>query len=77
MNIVSADDLPIFMSYWSSPGSKPPSDPRKLRGWLIHHVNLGIALKEKTDAINHEAHLKYPGANCKYNSLVEFFVDSC
>lgn len=75
MNIVSADDPPIFMSYGSSPGSKPPSDPKRLRGWLIHHVNLGIALKEKTDAIKHEAHLKYPGADCKYKSLVEFFVD--
>ena len=63
------------MSYGSSPGDKPPTDPKKLRGWLIHHVNLGIALKEKTDAIKHEAHLSYPGAKCKYNSQVEFFVD--
>jgi acetyl esterase len=75
INIVSADDPPIFMSYGSSPGDKPPTDPKKLRGWLIHHVNLGIALKEKTDAIKHEAHLSYPGAKCKYNSQVEFFVD--
>ena len=75
MNIVSADDPPIFMSYGSSPGSKPPTDPKRLRGWLIHHVNLGIALKKKTDAIKHEAHLKYPGAKCKYKSQTEFFVD--
>jgi acetyl esterase len=75
MNIVSADDPPIFMSYGSSPGSKPPTDRTKLRGWLIHHVNLGIALKEKTDALKLEAHLKYPGAKTKYESQVEFFVD--
>lgn len=75
LNIVSVDDPPLFMSYGSSPGSKPPTDPKRLRGWLIHHVNLGIALKEKTDAIKHEAHLKYPGAKCKYDSQVEFFVD--
>ncbi len=75
MNIVSADDPPIFMSYGSSPTSKPPTDRTKLRGWLIHHVNLGIALKEKTDALKLEAHLKYPGAKTKYESQVEFFVD--
>lgn len=75
IDIVSADDPPIFMSYGSSPTSKPPSDPSKLRGWLIHHVNLGIALKERTDALKLEAHLKYPGADVKYKSLVEFFQD--
>jgi len=38
-------------------------------------VNLGLALKEKTDAIKHEAHLNYPGAKCKYKSNVEFLKD--
>lgn len=75
LNIVSADAPPIFMSYGSSPGSKPPADRTKLRGWLIHHVNLGIALKEKTDELKLEAHLKYPGAKTEYESLVEFFKD--
>ena len=75
LNIVSADDPPIFMSYGMSPDAKLPTDPKRMRGWLIHHVNLGIALKEKTDALKHEAHLMYPGANPKYESLVEFFVD--
>ena len=75
INTVSADDPPIFMSYGSSPTSKPPSDRTKLRGWLIHHVNLGFALKEKTDVLKLEAHLKYPGSKSKYSSQVEFFVD--
>lgn len=75
LNTISADDPPIFMSYGMKPTDKPPRDPAKLRGWLIHHVNLGLALKEKTDELNVEAHLKYPGANVKYDSLVEFFVD--
>ena len=75
LNIVSADDPPIFMSYGMSPDAKLPTDPKRMRGWLIHHVNLGIALKEKTDALKHEAHLMYPGANPKYESLVEFFAD--
>ncbi|MCP4480974.1 MAG: alpha/beta hydrolase fold domain-containing protein [Planctomycetaceae bacterium] len=75
INTVSAGDPPIFMSYGSSPTSKPPSDRTKLRGWLIHHVNLGFALKEKTDALKVEAHLKYPGAKTKYSSQIDFFVD--
>ena len=75
LDIVSADDPPIFMSYGMSPSDKLPTDRNKVRGWLIHHVNLGIVLKEKTDALNVEAHLKYPGAKPKYESQVEFFVD--
>jgi len=75
LNIVSADDPPIFMSYGMKPSDKPPTSAARLRGWLIHHVNLGIALKEKADALELEAHLKYPGADAKYDSLVEFFVD--
>jgi hypothetical protein len=63
------------MSYGMTPTAKPPTDRGRIRGWLIHHVNLGIALKEKTDALKLEAHLKYPGAETKYQSQVEFFVD--
>jgi len=75
LNIVSADDPPIFMSYGMSPTAKLPTDPKRIRGWLIHHVNLGIALKEKTDELKLEAHLKYPGAKTEYTSLVDFLVD--
>ena len=75
LEIVSADDPPIFMSYGMSPDAKLPTDPKRVRGWLIHHVNLGFALRKKTDALRLEAHLKYPGADVKYDSLVEFFVD--
>ena len=75
VSIVSADDPPIFMSYSMTPTAKPPTDRGRIRGWLIHHVNLGIALKEKSDALKHEAHLKYPGAEIEYQSQVEFFVD--
>ena len=75
VSIVSADDPPIFMSYGMMPTAKPPTDPKRVRGWLIHHVNLGIALKEKSDALKLEAHLKYPGAETKYPSQVAFFVD--
>ena len=75
LSIVSKDAPPIFMSYGMPPTAKPPTDKTRIRGWLVHHVNLGIALKKKTDALELEAHLKYPGAKLKYPSQVEFFVD--
>ena len=75
LSIISKDDPPIFMTYGMDPSAKPPTDRNRLRGWIIHHVNLGIALKEKTDALELEAHLKYPGAELKYPSQIEFLVD--
>ena len=73
--LVSEDDPPIFMSYGMPPTAKPPADKGRVRGWLIHHVNLGIALKEKTDTLKLEAHLKYPGADLKYPTQNEFLID--
>ena len=75
LNLVSEDDPPIFMSYGIAPSAKPPENKTRLRGWLIHHVNLGIALKEKTDTLKLEAHLKYPGADLKYPTQNEFLID--
>ena len=75
LNLVSEDDPPIFMSYGMAPSAKPPENKIRVRGWLIHHVNLGIALKEKTDTLNLEAHLKYPGADLKYPTQNEFLID--
>ena len=75
LTLISEDDPPIFMSYGMAPSAKPPENKTRLRGWLIHHVNLGIALKEKTDALKLGAYLKYPGAELKYPSHVEFLMD--
>ena len=75
LNLVSEDDPPIFMSYGMAPSAKPPENKIRVRGWLIHHVNLGIALKEKTDTLKLESHLKYPGADLKYPTQNEFLID--
>ena len=75
LNLVSEDDPPIFMSYGMAPSAKPPESKTRLRGWLIHHVNLGIALREKTDTLKLESHLKYPGADLKYPTQNEFLID--
>lgn len=75
LSLISADDPPIFMSYGMKPTAAPPGDPKRARGWLIHHVFFGFALKEKTDALNVEADLRYPGSESKYESTVAFFTD--
>ena len=75
LNLVSDDDPPIFMTYGMAPSAKPPENKTRLRGWLIHHVNLGIALKEKTDTLKLESYLKYPGADLKYPTQNEFLID--
>lgn len=74
LSIISADDPPIFMSYGMSPTAEVPADMQRVRGWIIHHVKFGLALKEKTDELRVEAHLKCPGAKPDYESLVDFFA---
>lgn len=73
--LISKDDPPIFMRYGMTPNASVPQNVNKIRGWIVHHVDFGIALKEKMDNLNIEAYLKYPSAKTKYNSLVEFFTD--
>lgn len=75
ISLVSVDDPPILMTYSMTPNAKVPDNPKKVRGWFVHHVDFGIALKNKMDKLNVESHLKYPGSKTKYKSLVEFFVD--
>ncbi|NRB50819.1 MAG: alpha/beta hydrolase [Saprospiraceae bacterium] len=72
LSIVSSDDPPIFMTYHMKPDAAIPSNPKKARGWKIHHVILGIKLKEKMDALGVESHVSYPDAESKYESNVAF-----
>lgn len=76
LSLISADDPPIFMQYGMTPNAAAPSkdNPKKLRGWVVHHVDFGIALKEKMDELNVEAHLQYPGSDAQYKSLVKFLT---
>ena len=73
--LISKDDPPIFMQYGMRPNAPVPKNAHKIRGWIVHHVDFGIALKEKMDSLNIESHLRYPSAKTKYNSLVGFFKD--
>lgn len=75
LNLITADDPPIYMQYGMSPDATVPSNNRKARGWVVHHVDFGTALKEKMDALHVEADLVYPGSKKNYNSSVAFLVD--
>jgi len=74
MDLISADDPPIFMTYNAAPGDPVPNDTKKVRGWKAHHVIFGIKLKEKMDALGIEAHLNYPGAKTKYDLIPQFLI---
>tara|TARA_B100000809_G_scaffold176399_1_gene173805 strand:- start:16512 stop:17426 length:915 start_codon:yes stop_codon:yes gene_type:complete len=74
--LISKDDPPIFMQYGMTPNASAPQNVKKIRGWIVHHVDFGIALKEKMDKLNIEADFKYPSAKTKYNSLVEFLNEN-
>lgn len=73
LSLISADDPPIYMTYGMRPDDPIPEGGRA-RGWKVHHVNFGVSLKEKMDALGVEADLKYPGAKTTYSSIQDFFI---
>lgn len=74
LSLLSAGDPPIFMTYAMAPGAAPPPDAKKAEGWKVHHVNFGVELKKRMDALGIEADLKYPGAKSVYASVPDFFI---
>jgi len=74
LSLITADDPPIFMSYGMKPDDPIPTDPRRVRGWKVHHVIFGVKLKEKMDKLGVEASLKYSGALTKYKSTASFLI---
>ncbi len=71
--LVSEDDPPTFMRYGMAPDDPVPTGDRA-RGWKVHHVNFGLALKEKLDQLGIENDLLYPGAVSRYKSVGDFFI---
>jgi acetyl esterase len=74
LSLISADDVPIFMSYGMKPDDRVPTEASRAQGWKVHHVMFGIKLKEKMDELGLEADLKYPGAKTTYRSDADFFI---
>ena len=74
INHISPDDPPTFMRYGMRPDAPVPSDPRRARGWSIHHVNFGVAMEEKLKEVGVEVHLKYPGVELPFDDDVAFLI---
>lgn len=71
---ISSDDPPTFMSYGMNPDDAIPSDPRRARGWSIHHVNFGIAMEAKLRREGVDVFLKYPQAKLPFANDVAFLI---
>ena len=73
LDLISADDPPIHMSYRMAPDAPVP-EGSGAEGWKVHHVMFGFKLQEKMDALGLEADLQYPGATPRYRSISDFFI---
>ena len=74
INHISPDDPPTFMSYGMKPDDQVPSNPKRARGWSIHHVNFGIAMEKQLQRAGVEVFLKYPQVELPYKNEVEFLI---
>ena len=74
LSLVSPEDPPIHMQYGQNPNDPIPADPRKARGWKIHHVMFGIKLKERMDELGVEAILQHRGLPSSYGSKERFVI---
>ncbi|MCC9601266.1 alpha/beta hydrolase [Stieleria sp. JC731] len=72
LSLISSDDPPVYMTYAMDPADPAPKEPRLRNGWMIHHVNHGLALKERCDELGVESYLNYPGTNPEYRNATEF-----
>lgn len=75
LSLISEDDPPIYMTYRMAPDEPVPTEVSEAQGWKVHHVNFGLALKEKMDELGIEAVLRYPGQDVKYRSEAAFFIE--
>ena len=77
LTLISADDPPIFMSYTMSPNDSIPSDAKQAENWTAHHVNFGLALKEKMDSLGVKAILAFPQRQTQANhDIAAFFREN-
>jgi acetyl esterase/lipase len=74
INHISSDDPPTFMSYGMNPDDHIPDDPKRARGWSIHHVNFGRAMEAELRREGVEVFLNYPEADLPFKNEVEFLI---
>ena len=71
---ISPDDPSTFMSYGMHPEAPIPSNPKRARGWSIHHVNFVIVMEEKLREEGVEVFLKYPKAKVPFENDTAFLM---
>ena len=74
INHITPDDPPTFMSYGMNPDDPIPSDPKRARGWSIHHVNFGIDMEKKLRREDVNVFLKFPQAQLPFENDVAFLI---
>ena len=74
INHITPDDPPTFMSYGMNPDDPIPSDPKRARGWSIHHVNFGIVMEKKLRREGVNVFLKFPQAQLPFEDDVAFLI---
>ena len=62
------------MSYGMNPDDPIPSDPKRARGWSIHHVNFGIVMEKKLRQEGVNVFLKFPQAQLPFEDDVAFLI---
>jgi len=74
INHITSDDPPTFMRYGMNPDDPIPSGLKRARGWIIHHVNFGIAMEEKLKLNGVEVVLNYPKAKKVFKDERSFLI---
>ena len=74
INHITSDDPPTFMRYGMNPDDAIPGNLKRARGWIIHHVNFGIAMEEKLKLKGVDANLNYPTANKRFKDEISFLI---
>ena len=65
-----SDDNPFGMN----PDDPIPTGRKRARGWIIHHVNFGIAMQERLKLNGVEVVLNYPKAKKVFKDERSFLI---
>ena len=74
INHITSDDPPTFMKYGMNPEDPIPGNLKRARGWIIHHVNFGIAMEKKLKLKGVDVMLNYPNAKTQFKDQISFLI---
>ena len=62
------------MRYRMNPDDPIPGNLKRSRGWIIHHVNFGIAMEEKLKLKGVDVDLNHLKANKRFKDEISFLI---